>query len=732
MFSHRRVNSDGLYTKELTGPSSSTQLGVPSHEPGNQDSSWIGFFSSMISRPYFSFLQRYLPGRHQTQSQSSSGAGWIGEDFFKQSLACEQMFLARLEEDCMQTEHSPPVGLLNYQYGSNYCNGGSQEPFSLQSTGTSLDWFTKDGLGVMGIHGARDTDMYSKDPVPTNAYAARHYLNQVFVNVMSAQDAKSGYEMSKKGQIFERDNPTWVSSGAATAGQLKRSWWEHLWGTGYNSTAGIGAHGAELSGRSGPVQQSKEKDSTGFQKQLQPSHIAIVSMPQVHIVPSEGDPLCTENAGYQFHKVTPPDNASSQTTLPELLLAEKLLLAFGRPCACAAVTATATFSTEAVVLTPDQDNGYSSWEEEHFGSKSHKMEACCTSQVSSEAVRTEQQSCAEVGEPHICVNNGNLGPEGEMEQRDIGGATLAWDDSNVEARIEVASQSLPVLTSPQCQNKTIAFIMGAPCSEESESESESDLDWDSDDDDDDDDGFSSEGSSDFSESEEEEGGTEEAEKEMLWNLFSQSRDPYNPQNFTAAIQTVKPRAPFEEDVTATSTEEEVTDAECSPGSQSPWDSEDDHSSCDEAESLKLWNSFSCRGDPYSPLNFMVPISTKQVREQCSVPSSSKQKAGKRAPSPCMQMEEAEERLDSGFSETFHIEQAQKSSNRCGKQKKVMFVDEVEEFYASCDEDRRGPWEELARDRCRFLRRVQETEDAVGCCLAPAHRQKVFERLYEKC
>ncbi|KAK6470525.1 hypothetical protein HHUSO_G30754 [Huso huso] len=721
MFSHSRMNSDGLYTKEMTGPSSLTQLGVPSHEPGSQDSSWIGFFSSMISRPNFSFLQRYLSGRPQTQSQSSSGTGWISGEF-KQSLACEHMFLARLEEDWMQTEHRPHVGLLHYQNESNYGIGGGQEPFSLLSTGTSLDWFTKDGLGVMGIHGDRDMDMYSKDPVPANAYvsAARHCLNQVLVNVISAQDAKSGSEVltGKKGQIIERENSTWVS-----AGQVKRSWWGHFWGTDYNNTAGSGAQGLEHSGRSGPVQQSKGQDSTGIHQQLQPCPVAA--------------PLCAENAGYQFHKERPPVNARSQTALPETFLSEKPLLAFGRPCACAAVTATDTFSTEAIVLTPDQDNGYSSWEEEHFGSKSHKMEACCSSQASSEAVRSEQQSCGEVGEPHIGVSSGTMGPEGEMEQRDTGDGTLACDDSNVEAQIEVASQSLPVLTSPQCQNKTIAFIMGAPCSEESGSESELDQDWDSDDDDDDDDddGFNSEGLSDFSESEEddtdeEEGGTEEAEKERLWNLFSQSRDPYNPQNFTAAIQTVKPRAPFEED--ATTTEEEVTEAECSSGSQSPWNCEDDHSSCDEAESLKLWNSFSCRGDPYNPLNFMVPISTKQGGERCSAPLSSKQKAGRRAPSPSMQMEEAEERLDSGFSETCHTEQAQKTSKRCGKQKKVMFVDEVEEFYASCDEDRRGPWEELARDRCRFLRRVQETEDTVGCCLAPAHRQKVFERLYEKC
>ncbi|XP_069056945.1 protein phosphatase 1 regulatory subunit 15A [Pleurodeles waltl] len=43
--------------------------------------------------------------------------------------------------------------------------------------------------------------------------------------------------------------------------------------------------------------------------------------------------------------------------------------------------------------------------------------------------------------------------------------------------------------------------------------------------------------------------------------------------------------------------------------------------------------------------------------------------------------------------------------------------------------RRGPWEEHARDRCRFQRRITETESAIGYCLSPAHRESVWARLH---
>lgn len=63
---------------------------------------------------------------------------------------------------------------------------------------------------------------------------------------------------------------------------------------------------------------------------------------------------------------------------------------------------------------------------------------------------------------------------------------------------------------------------------------------------------------------------------------------------------------------------------------------------------------------------------------------------------------------------------------------VRFSEQVEFFFASGDEDgpedRRGPWEQLARDRCRFLRRCQEVELSIGPCLQPQHRRQVYLRL----
>lgn len=59
---------------------------------------------------------------------------------------------------------------------------------------------------------------------------------------------------------------------------------------------------------------------------------------------------------------------------------------------------------------------------------------------------------------------------------------------------------------------------------------------------------------------------------------------------------------------------------------------------------------------------------------------------------------------------------------------VRFRDHVDEFFLNGDEDRRGPWEELARDRCRFLRRCKEVEQTIAYCLQPQHRSQVYYRL----
>uniref|UniRef100_A0A6J0TLI8 Protein phosphatase 1 regulatory subunit 15A n=1 Tax=Pogona vitticeps TaxID=103695 RepID=A0A6J0TLI8_9SAUR len=43
--------------------------------------------------------------------------------------------------------------------------------------------------------------------------------------------------------------------------------------------------------------------------------------------------------------------------------------------------------------------------------------------------------------------------------------------------------------------------------------------------------------------------------------------------------------------------------------------------------------------------------------------------------------------------------------------------------------RRGPWEEMARDRCRFRRRIGEVGDILEPCLGMEHRAKVWRRIH---
>ncbi|KAG9352795.1 hypothetical protein JZ751_017371 [Albula glossodonta] len=407
------------------------------------------------------------------------------------------------------------------------------------------------------------------------------------------------------------------------------------------------------------AQQCRKNDSSGHCHQAESGTATGVAKPtELFEQCNDGGSVHSESAGPSYHKGQ-PDNCISKTARPESLLSEKPLLACQPFCEHLVSTRAATTCSEVAVLTPDQDNGYSSLEEEHSNSRTHIVEPPCPEQGYLEAgERAEELVCPTKGimsgEASAQLSDEETREEGEGQADDSD-----LSDSEGEEEQEVRIPPSPQM--PRCQNKAIAYIMGSPCSEESESEPGEDGDWDSEDDD----GFDSEGSTDFSDSddvdeeaEEEEGRESDAEEadaevEQLWNSLCQSRDPYNPRNFTAALQT----APRPSTLT-------VEGAACAA------QGEDD----------------TLLEDPATPL---------------SSPSSS--------PKPLVSEEESWEEAS-----------------------EVRFVEEVEEFYASSDEDRRGPWEEFARDRCRFLRRVQETEDAIGYCLAPTFRVLIFERLYQGC
>ncbi|XP_027551076.1 protein phosphatase 1 regulatory subunit 15B [Neopelma chrysocephalum] len=355
---------------------------------------------------------------------------------------------------------------------------------------------------------------------------------------------------------------------------------------------------------------------------------------------------------------------------------------------------------------PDPDHGYHSLEEEQQH-RDVRREAAGRWDQRGGAGQLEQPE--DPGRQPVEQEGVRDAPEEEEEEEALPEGD--GEDSDTE-------QNLPVSTRPACANKLIDYIIGGVFSGE---ESEGEEDWDDDGDDDDDDGFDSEELPSDSDA-----GSQDGERLHLWNSFY-SLDPYDPQNFTATIQTSSSNPGRDmSDVEEEEEEEEEEDddswAESSSGSAHSSEEEDewDCGSVDEAESLKLWNSFCTSDDPYNPLNFTAAF---QTAEKKGTPSS--------VPAEHFTVCRVQlERRSCGLGDLGHrgILSGEKAAN--SKRKKVTFLEKVTEYYISSEEDRKGPWEEMARDGCRFQKRIQETEEAIGYCFTPEHRQRVFHRLQE--
>ncbi|NXY82755.1 PR15B phosphatase, partial [Alcedo cyanopectus] len=354
------------------------------------------------------------------------------------------------------------------------------------------------------------------------------------------------------------------------------------------------------------------------------------------------------------------------------------------------------------LAVPEPDHGYHSLEEQqeqHRNVWGARREQRC----GTEEVKREEEPGDAGARP--------LEREGMLE----GEALIDKDEEDSETE-----QNLPASARPACANKLIDYIIGGVSSGEESVDDEED--WD--DDDDGDDGFDSEGLPSDSDA-----CSQDGERLHLWNSFY-SLDPYNPQNFTATIQT-SPSEP-EKDMSDMEEEEEEEGcswAEESSGSSHSSSEEEDEwdcSSVDEAENLKLWNSFCTSDDPYNPLNFKAAFQTaeKKGAEGPSLVTSERSHF-----TVCrVQLEEG------NWGVPGVVQHGILSAEKCTstKRKKVTFLEQVTEYFISGEEDRKGPWEELARDGCRFQKRIQETEEAIGYCFTTEHRQRVFNRLQETC
>ncbi|XP_048878493.1 protein phosphatase 1 regulatory subunit 15B [Brienomyrus brachyistius] len=680
------MNSDRLSSKHSATSTVPDEFGVASLVQKNQESSWFGFLS-VVFRPALSFAKKYLPGRLQTPTLLNGGFGSINEDISR-SVDGDSSFLERLGKFIPAAEHHPHIAYLHYQHEASGFDFSSKE---------SVRWISAESFHELGINPA-DVDLNVIRDTTGGGYlaAAKHFLSQFLISAVSSQNETRTAE-----QMLSSDG--WPADLSAT----KNNWQGEIWGS-------------ELS-------DWKEKvsatwfygENTSDSQQVKSSTVVSVARPTKLFVQCKGS-VHSEHTGLFCHAKL-AGNGASCMSMPGCLLSTEISLLDYQPVYTSLINTrtVAACQSDVAVLTPDQDNGYTSLEEEHSNTRLHVMRPLCLNKGCIESGRrTEVQGCSIEEEPKEAKAELT-----EWERHHDSVAKSEEGELPVQEEVEVPAQSY--FSKPKCQNKTIAYIMGSPCSEDSDSESEGDCDWD------DDDGFDSEGASDFSDSEDCDSDDEEdaedanAGVEKLWNSFCQSRDRYNLWNFTAPLKTAAdPVTQANVSVMAVEAERSISPSSFSSFSSSlkplieEDNSGDESGNVDKADSLHLWNSFSCVSDPYSLLNFQAPLRTLPAARSFS---------GTSFTSPCSHKKEAEERLDSGFSEDVA------SHNTCSaKLKKVRFVEDVEEFYASCDEDRRSPWEEFARDRCRFLRRVQETEDVIGYCLAPDFRQLIFQRLHQSC
>uniref|UniRef100_A0A8D2ZZG7 Protein phosphatase 1 regulatory subunit 15A/B C-terminal domain-containing protein n=1 Tax=Scophthalmus maximus TaxID=52904 RepID=A0A8D2ZZG7_SCOMX len=641
----RNTSHEGRLS-DARSSSSPSPLGVTAAGLDSQESSWIGLLS-VVSRPAFSFLQKYLPGGAPRPPGPSDGAArWIGVGLQRTFVDEDRDFLTQLDHVMSLTPHEDPH--LSYLQCQRDGSAGLLEP----GDGSTLPWLSADSLREIGLASAEEVDLKLCRRSQVGYFSsARTFISHVLLSATSSQAMKP------------QGDKDWRPQAESSKGG---TWWGSFWG---------GEHASQREPPSS-VSWAEEGTEADLLRPQQPETKGLAAETTDVFVQSCGRESATlgENTGPGEHKEEPVNNGGLHTVQNTEGFTPEPRIGLSSSEAAAACS-------EVALLTPDQDNGYSSLEEEHF-------QMCRLVRTPSD----EQQQEAEPTE--ICVPVIAEMEEESSEERVSASVNVDEDEPRPSELQEGVSAEATELSTPQCQNKAIAFIMGCPCSDDDSSQSDGESS------DDDDDGFDSEGTSDMSDSTDEDDdeasdSDEEAisEADRLWNSLCQNLDPYNPQNFSAQLHTASTPPRTIPTATPPSSPLPPSSSSSPPSGSDTWDDSTSASEVDEAESLHLLSSFSFSSDPYSPFNFQA-----QLRTRGPVKAAARAKKTPQTPPHSPRHKEASP--------------------------PVYRKEEEEE-----EEDRRGPWEELARDRSRFLRRCLEVEQSIAYCLQPQHRSLVYVRLF---
>ncbi|KAM9529507.1 uncharacterized protein ACWYII_041678 [Salvelinus alpinus] len=244
------------------------------------------------------------------------------------------------------------------------------------------------------------------------------------------------------------------------------------------------------------------------------------------------------------------------------------------------------------------------------------------------------------------------------------------------------------------------------------------------------------------------------ESERLWELFTSPTDPYNPMCFTASVVSSVPHT----DKTLKHFQEAERASVMTSCSSDTERESVGHSSSEDDEEQHLWMSLSQNDDLYHPLNFRTcfqrspktteppAFSTKDPLSPQSCPTETpldqaKQRGTKspqttRPTKPCLPKRQQKQHCHPATTlvpwrrPEAKVTQEDKDIHPL---KKVRFsplvqVHVMRTWPFARHVSRKGPWEELARDRGRFRRRIQEAEHAIGYCFSQSHREKIWANL----